>query len=130
MAMFKLPAPSLRMVALAVALFSVPAAADPACVEHADGGLSCSPEGARAVQLEILDLREQVADATAREQEQKDLRAADAKRAEAELVAARVRAVACEEAPAPSVLPWVAGGVAAGVVLTVAVVIVSRAPKS
>jgi hypothetical protein len=114
-------------LALAIGLLvALPARAAPACVEHADGGLSCTAEGAKAVQLEIIDLRKAVAVAVAREQEQRDLRAADAKKASAELVAARVRAEACEEAPAPSVLPWVAGGAAVGVVVTVALVVATR----
>jgi hypothetical protein len=115
-----------RFLFLAALLFALPALADPACVEHADGGLSCTAEGAKAVQLEILDLRKQVADATAREREQRELRAADAKRAEGELVAARVRATACESAPPPSVAPWVAGGAAAGVLVAVALVVAVR----
>ncbi len=113
-----------RLVLLAALVFALPAHAAP-CVEHADGSTTCTAEASQAVKLEIVDLRKAVADAVAREAEQRELRAADAKEAEKELVAARVRIAALEAAPV-AVLPWVAVGAAGGAVVVAVLVIALR----
>lgn len=119
-----------RCGAVVVALLVASVArADPPCVEHADRSVTCTADGARALQIEILDLRKAVALAHADTEHVTEVARADADLARKDLAASIARVAALEAVqcpPAPNPWPLVGLGAGGAAVVIVAIVVAVR----